>query len=98
MVESSDKTRSLGEGKGNPLQCSCLEKSVNTGSAGTLTFWVMWDFFDLDDENVPLLSFTENQRKCVSLVRKLIRDTQSWGQRGGESVHPKFRRKMLRFS
>ena len=30
MMESSDKTWSTGEGKGKPLQYSCLENSVNT--------------------------------------------------------------------
>ena len=29
MVESSDKTRSAGEGNGKPLQYSCLEKPIN---------------------------------------------------------------------
>ena len=29
MVESSDKTRSTGEGNGKPLQCSCLENRMN---------------------------------------------------------------------
>ena len=52
-------------------------------------------FFDLDDENVPLISFTESQRKCV-LARTLTQDTQSWGQRVGELVHLKFQRVPLR--
>ena len=30
MVESSDKTRSTGEGNGKPLQYSCLENPVNS--------------------------------------------------------------------
>ena len=30
MVESSDKTWSTGEGKGKPLQPSCLESSMNS--------------------------------------------------------------------
>ena len=30
MVESSDKTWSTGEGKGKPLQYSCLENAVNS--------------------------------------------------------------------
>ena len=30
MVESSDKTLSLGEGKGKPLQYSCLENPMNS--------------------------------------------------------------------
>ena len=30
MVESSDKTRSPGEGNGKPIQCSCLENPMNT--------------------------------------------------------------------
>ena len=29
MVESSEKTWSIGEGNGKPLQYSCLEKSVD---------------------------------------------------------------------
>ena len=29
-VESSDKVRSIGEGNGKPLQCSCLENSMNS--------------------------------------------------------------------
>ena len=29
MVESSDKTWSIGEGNGKPLQYSCLENSMN---------------------------------------------------------------------
>jgi len=30
MVESSDKTRSTGEGNGRPLQYSCLENPMNS--------------------------------------------------------------------
>ena len=30
MVESSDKTRSTGEGNGKPLQYSCLENTINS--------------------------------------------------------------------
>ena len=30
MVESSDKTRSTGEGNGKPLQYSCLENPMNS--------------------------------------------------------------------
>ena len=30
MVESSDKTRSTGEGNGRPLQYSCLENPTNS--------------------------------------------------------------------
>ena len=30
MVESSDKMWSTGEGNGKPLQCSCLENSMNS--------------------------------------------------------------------
>ena len=30
MVENSDKTWSTGEGKGKPLQYSCLENAVNS--------------------------------------------------------------------
>ena len=30
MVESSDKVWSTGEGNGKPLQCSCLENSMNS--------------------------------------------------------------------
>ena len=30
MVQSSDKTWSTGEGKGKPLQYSCLENAVNS--------------------------------------------------------------------
>ena len=30
MVESSDKIWSAGEGNGKPLQCSCLENSMNS--------------------------------------------------------------------
>ena len=30
MVESSDKTWYTGEGNGKPLQCSCLENSMNS--------------------------------------------------------------------
>ena len=30
MVESSDKTWSTGEGNDKPLQCSCLEKPMNS--------------------------------------------------------------------
>ena len=30
MVESSDKTWSIGEGNGKPLQYSCLENTMNT--------------------------------------------------------------------
>ena len=30
MVESSDKTRSIGEGKGKSLQYSCLENPINS--------------------------------------------------------------------
>ena len=30
MVESSDKTRSTGEGNGKPLQHSCLENPMNS--------------------------------------------------------------------
>ena len=30
MVESSDKTRSTGEGNGKPLQYSCLENLMNS--------------------------------------------------------------------
>ena len=30
MVESSDKTRSIGEGNGKPLQYSCLENPMNS--------------------------------------------------------------------
>ena len=30
MVESSDKIRSTGEGKGKPLQYSCLENPMNS--------------------------------------------------------------------
>ena len=30
MVESSDKTWSIGEGNGKPLQCSCLENPMNS--------------------------------------------------------------------
>ena len=30
MVESSDKTWSMGEGNGKPLQYSCLEKPMNS--------------------------------------------------------------------
>ena len=30
MVESSDKTRSTGEGNGKPLQYSCLENHMNS--------------------------------------------------------------------
>ena len=30
MVESSDKTWSIGEGNGKPLQYSCLENPMNT--------------------------------------------------------------------
>ena len=29
-MESSDKTWSTGEGHGKPLQCSCLENSINS--------------------------------------------------------------------
>ena len=39
MVESSDKTWSAGEGKGKPLQCSCLEnpkKSMKRQNGMTL--------------------------------------------------------------
>ena len=31
MVETSDKTCSIGEGNGKPLQYSCLENPMNTG-------------------------------------------------------------------
>ena len=30
MVERSDKTWSMGEGNGKPLQCSCLENLMNS--------------------------------------------------------------------
>ena len=30
MMESSDKRWSTGEGNGKPLQCSCLENTVNS--------------------------------------------------------------------
>ena len=30
IVESSDKTRSTGEGNGKPLKCSCLENPMNS--------------------------------------------------------------------
>ena len=30
MVERSDKMWSTGEGNGKPLQCSCLENSMNS--------------------------------------------------------------------
>ena len=64
MMESSDKTQSLGEGNGSPLQCSCLEKSVNTGPAGTPTFWVMWFLWSWRWECSSYLFYWEPEEVC----------------------------------
>ena len=77
MMESSDKTRSTGEGNGNSLQYSCLENPMNSMKSQkdmTLYHWYHRNFWLVTQSHLVQLSATP----CTAAHQASLSFTISW--------------------